>query len=81
MVRLDMIEAHRRENRMKGPVPDPACLLEAIEQLLEPADMIWSSHFKSLRLLHVDLLLQRAIKIGMGNVHRVKIKVLQCRDG
>ena len=81
MVRLDTIEAHRREHRMKGPVPDPACLLEAIERLPEPAFMIRSSHLKSLRLLQVDLLLQCAIEIGMGDVHRAKLKVLQCSNG
>jgi len=58
-------------------VPDPASLLEAIERLPEPADMIWATHFKSLRLLHVDLLFKCAIEIGMGDVNRAKFQILQ----
>src|SRR6266404_9768689 len=77
MVRFNMFEAHRREHRVKGLVPNPASLLEAIEQLPEPADMTWSTHFKTFRLLHVDLLFKCAIKIGMGDVNGAKFKVLQ----
>src|SRR6266571_314196 len=43
--------------------------------------MIWSTHFESLRLLHVDLFLQSAIEIGMGDVHRAKLKVFQSSQG
>jgi hypothetical protein len=39
--------------------------------------MFWTSHFKSLWLLHVDFFLQR----GMGDVHRAKLKVLQGSQG
>ena len=42
--------------------------------------MIWSARFKSLRLLHADLL-KSAIEIGMGDVHGVKFKVLQGCQG
>ena len=66
---------------MKGLVPDPACLLQAIERLHKPADLIWTSHFKSFRLLHVDLLLQSAIEIGMRDVNGAKLKVLQGCQG
>ena len=72
MVRLDTIEAHRRECRVKGLVPDPSSLLQAIERLYKLADMIWTSHFKSLWLHHVDLFLQSAIEIGMRNVQKLK---------
>src|ERR1700743_3365020 len=44
-------------------------------------DLIWSAHFKSLRLLHVDLLLQCALEICMGDVYGAKLKVLKCRNG
>jgi hypothetical protein len=43
--------------------------------------MIWSTHFKSFRLLHVDLFLQSAIEIGMRDVNRAKFKVLQSSQG
>src|SRR6266404_1666802 len=39
--------------------------------------MIWSTHFKTFRLLHVDLLFKCAIKIGMGDVNGAKFQVLQ----
>ena len=55
MVRLDVLEAHGSEHRVKGLVPDPACLLQAIERLDKLADMISTFHFKSFRLLHIDL--------------------------
>ena len=70
MVRLDVIEAHRRECRVNGLVPDLASLFQAIERLYKLTDMIWTSHFKSLWLHLVDLFLQSAIEIGMRNVHR-----------
>ena len=66
---------------MKLPVPDPPGLLEAIERLPQLADIIWSTNFKSFWLLHVDLLLQLAIEIGMRNVHRAKLKILQSSNG
>jgi hypothetical protein len=43
--------------------------------------MIWTSHLKSLRLLHVDLFLKCAIEVGMKNFHRAKLKVLQSSQG
>ena len=55
MVGLDTTEAHGGEDSMKGLVPDSATLLEAIERLLKPTDIIWSAHFKSFRLQHVGL--------------------------
>src|SRR6267378_7781959 len=39
--------------------------------------MIWTTHFKSLRLLHVDLLFKCAIEIGMGDVNGAEFQVLQ----
>jgi hypothetical protein len=71
-----MTEAHRSEDRVKSLIPDPASLFKAIEQLLEPTNIFWSAHLKSFRLLHVDLFIQYAIKIGMRDVHRAKLKVL-----
>jgi len=62
---------------MKLSVPDLSSLLEAIERLPQLADIIWSTNLKSFWLLHIDLLLQFAIEIGMRNVHRAKLKVLQ----
>ena len=73
MVRLDMIEANRRECRMNVLLPDPASLFQAIERLYKLADMVWTSHFKSLWLHHV----QSTIEIGMRNAHRAKLKVFQ----
>ena len=81
MVWLDTLEAHRWEHRVKGLVPDPACLLQAIEQLYKLADMIWTSHFKSLWLHHVNLLFKSAIEIGMRDINGVKLKVLQGCQG
>ena len=49
MVGLDATEAHGGEDSMKGFVPDSASLLEAIERLLKPTDMIWSTHLKFFR--------------------------------
>ena len=46
IVRLDMIEAHGSENREKGLVPNPASLLWSIEQLSQPADIVWTTNFK-----------------------------------
>jgi hypothetical protein len=65
MVGLDAIEAHRSEDRVKSLVPNPASLLQSIERLPEPADMVWTTNFKSLRLLHVDLFLKGAIEIAL----------------
>ena len=45
MVGLDMSEAHGGEDSMKGLGPDSASLLEAIERLLKPTDIIWSNLF------------------------------------
>jgi hypothetical protein len=72
------------ENRMdslEGLIPNPACLLEAIEQFVKHADVFWSTHLESFRLLHIDLLLQLAIKIGMRDVYRAKFQVLQGCNG
>src|SRR6266702_852498 len=43
--------------------------------------MIWSAHFKSLRLQHVDLFLKSAIEIGMRDVNGAKFKVLKSSQG
>jgi hypothetical protein len=82
MVGLDATEAHGSEDRMKNLVPDSVGLFESIEQLADLANIFWSAHLKSFRLLHVDLFLQYAIEIGgIKDVYRVKVKVLQCCDG
>jgi hypothetical protein len=79
MVGLDATEAHGSEDSMKGSVPNSTSLLEAIERLYEPANIFWSTHLKSFRLLHVDLLFQNAIEISMRDVYRAKLQVLlQC---
>jgi hypothetical protein len=49
--------------------------------ILVLAVMIWTSHFKFLRLLHVVLFLKCAIEIGTRNVHRAKLNVLQSSQG
>src|SRR5882757_5068363 len=43
--------------------------------------MIWTAHFESLRLQHVDLFLQSAIEIGMRDINGAKFKVFQSSQG
>ena len=66
---------------MKLLIPDPSCLLKTIQRLVEFADIFWSTNLKSFWLPHVDLLLQFAIEICMGDVQGVKLNVLQGSNG
>ena len=66
---------------MKLLVPDLPCLLETIEGLLQSADILWSTNLKFFQLLHIDLLLQLAIKICMRDVQGAKFEVLKGSNG
>ena len=66
---------------MKLLILDPSCLLKTIQGLVEFADIFWSTNLKSFWLPHVDLLLQFAIEICMGDVQGAKLNVLQGSNG
>jgi hypothetical protein len=53
----------------KPLIPRPGSLLEAIERLVKPADMMWMSQVDEAgRLLAVDLLVKRAMEEGILDV-------------
>lgn len=56
--------------------PDASSLLQSIQRLVEMEHITWVSKVVALRLLHVDLLLQLAVDIGMRDVDRAQVQVL-----
>ena len=65
-------------------VPATTSLLEAVESLAKAPHPLWRLLLKPLWLLHVHLLLQLAVEVGGGDVHRLEFKILKrckCEDG
>ena len=81
-VRLDLGEAHPGQNICKGLGPHPSSLLESIDGLVEKEGITRVVKvLKALRKLHIDLLLQNTIKIGIGDVQGVDLHVLKGSKG
>ena len=62
-------------------MPAATSLLEAIESLAEAPHPLGGLLLKSIRLSHVDLLLELAVEVGRGDVHRLEFEVLKRREG
>ena len=79
-----LIKAQLGEHLTQCIVPAVASLFKAIDCLQQAPYPVQCLLLKALRLLHVDLLLELAIQIGGGDVHRLELEVLHscyCENG
>src|ERR1700733_3254192 len=71
-----------REGLCKSLGPHPTSLLESIDGLVEEEDIPRVTHiFKAFRELHIVLLIQDPIEIGIGYVQGGDLHVLQSSKG
>ena len=64
-------------------VPATTSLLEAVESLAKAPHPLWRLLLKPLWLLHVHLvlLLQFSVEVGVGDVHRFDVVAIECGLG
>ena len=62
-------------------MPAATSLLQPIERFAKPPDPLRGLLLKTLRLSHVDFLLELTIEVGRGDVHRLEFQVLQGSQG
>ena len=62
-------------------VPAATGLLEAVERLAQTPHPLGGFFLEAFRLLHVDLLLELAVEVGRGDVHRLELEVLERSKG
>ena len=65
-------EAKLGEHLVELLMPAATSLLQPIERFAKPPDPLRGLLLKTLRLLHVDFLLELTIEVGRGDVHRLE---------
>ena len=75
------VEAELREHLVQLLVPAATGLLEAVERLAQTPHPLGGLLLKAFGLLHVDLLLELAVEVGRGDVHRLELEVLERSKG